>query len=243
MQIINLGSRVVNTYLIELKQGLLLIDTGYPEGFKRFKHKLQKNGIGPGELRYILLTHAHDDHAGFLNALLGWCEAKVILHTHAAEGLRRGQNSFDGGCTGRLAQAFCKLLAVCGKAEHRFQPVDAMHEDRYIFWDAVAGTAGETLERELGGRIIVTPGHTACSLSLLLDTGEFFCGDAAMNGFPSIHRTTIWAEDLDAYATSWEKIISLRPGRIYPGHGAPFPVTDLERFLPRLKSKTLRPLP
>jgi glyoxylase-like metal-dependent hydrolase (beta-lactamase superfamily II) len=33
------------------------------------------------------------------------------------------------------------------------------------------------------GRVIHTPGHTAGSVSLLLDTGEVFAGDMAMNAW------------------------------------------------------------
>ena len=51
------------------------------------------------------------------------------------------------------------------------------------------------LDEILGGKIIRTPGHTADSMSLLLNDGTLFCGDAAMNGFPSVNNVTIWAED------------------------------------------------
>lgn len=38
-----------------------------------------------------------------------------------------------------------------------------------------------------------------------------------MNGLPSLHRITIWAEDKTAFLQSWETLIALRPGLIYPG--------------------------
>ena len=239
MRILNLGSRIVNTYLLEMEQGWLLIDTGYPEEFKGFIQKLKKHGIVPNQIKYILLTHAHDDHAGFLNELLGCSGAKVILHEKAVDGLRRGQNCFDGGCTSKLALWFCKLMKLLGKGEHLFPPVDMLYEERYIVLNSVTKPM---LEEELSGHIIYTPGHTCCSISLLIENGLLFCGDAAMNGFPSTHRTTIWAEDLETFYSSWEEINSLRPTQIYPGHGKPFAVSDLERYLLKAKCKTLLPL-
>ena len=42
--IINLGTRVVNNYLIPLGDGWILIDTGYAGGFPRFRKRLEKQG-------------------------------------------------------------------------------------------------------------------------------------------------------------------------------------------------------
>ncbi|MGE5578646.1 MAG: MBL fold metallo-hydrolase [Bacillota bacterium] len=239
LRVLNLGNRIANMYLLELARGWLLIDTGYPRQFKSFAKNLAAHGIHMDDIKYIFLTHAHDDHAGFLNEFLGQSRAEVILSEKAVEGLRRGQNNFEGGCTSKTALRFCNLMGLLGHAEHRFPPVDRTHESRYI---CVRDGTQPEIEQELGGRIVHTPGHTACSISLLLDDGRLFCGDAAMNGFPSSRRITIWAEDAGEYASSWRKIISLQPAAIYPGHGNPFPVSDLERFLPSAESMSLLPL-
>ena len=116
VMIYNLGNRVVNNYMIPLENGYMLIDTGYANGFRRFQKKLQKAKIDPKEIKYVFLTHAHDDHAGFLNEVLELTDAKVILHPKAIEVLRRGQNSFEGGCSGRLAYFFCMILKLLGKS-------------------------------------------------------------------------------------------------------------------------------
>lgn len=94
----------------------------------------------------------------------------------------------------------------------------------------------------MGGKIIRTPGHTADSMSLLLNDGTLFCGDAAMNGFPSVNNVTIWAEDMRDFALSWEKVIALKPKKIYPGHGKPFPVSALQKNLAKLNKVKLYPL-
>ena len=77
--IINLGNRVVNNYLISGRDGYILIDTGYSSGFHRFERKLKIAGIDPKQIKLVFLTHAHDDHAGFLNDVLALTDAKVIL--------------------------------------------------------------------------------------------------------------------------------------------------------------------
>ncbi len=97
--ICNLGSRVVNNYLISSDLGYILIDTGYDGSFPRFLKMLGKNGVDPKEIKFVFLTHAHDDHAGFLNEVLAATDAQVLLHPKAVAGLKRGQNSFEGGCS------------------------------------------------------------------------------------------------------------------------------------------------
>jgi len=237
MKIINVGNRINNNYIIKLKRGYLLIDTGYPEQFNNFNKKLRQNKIDLKEITYVLLTHAHDDHAGFLNQILNRSDAKVILHQKAVSRLRQGQNSFEGGCTSHLALTFCKIMKLLGKGEHRFSPVD--REERYIVLDEVTQPK---IEKEIFGTIINLPGHTVDSIGLLCDNGLLFCGDAAMNGFPSINRITIWIEDVQDYIKSWEKIIGYNPLKIYPAHGRPFLVDDLKRNIYKVSNIQLYPL-
>lgn len=226
--IYNLGNRVVNNYLIPAEDGYILIDTGYPNGFRRFQKKLQKAGIDPKDIKYVFLTHAHDDHAGFLNEVLSVTDAKVILHPKAIEVLKRGQNSFEGGCSGRLAYFFCLILKLFGKGEHRFPAIREDYLSRLVTTDSE-----EFRPLKDKFQVIETPGHTADHIALLMED-KMFCGDAAMNGFPSIKRVIIWIGNKEQYKCSWERIIGLAPRVLYPAHGKPFKTSDLERFLPSL---------
>ena len=236
MEIINLGNRIMNTYLIKTEYCCLLIDTGYAEQFSGFYNKLASRNIGLNKIDYVFLTHAHDDHAGFLNDVLQHTNAKVIMHYKAVEGLRRGQNSFDGGCSGKLALLFCKIMGLLGKGEHRFPQIKKCFEERCILIDC---NNKKDIESKIHGKIIETPGHTSCSISLHMDDGSLFCGDAAMNGFPSIQRITIWINNLREFYKSWELMIDTNPRMIYPAHGAPFPISDLAKFLSKVEARKL----
>ena len=236
MKIRNLGNRVVNNWLIPGDDGYILIDTGYENGFRRFQRKLKKTGIQLEEIKILFLTHAHDDHAGFLNDVLAVTPAKVILHPEAARRLKTGQNSFEGGCSGRLALFFCRILALLGKGEHQYPPVREEYLDRLVLLGTDAFKA-----MRLPFQVLETPGHTADHISLLKD-GILFCGDAAMNGFPSRKRVTIWIENPLQFRQSWEKILKAGPEKIFPAHGKPFPAADLEKYLPDLDCVRLYPL-
>ena len=236
MEIRNLGNRVVNNYLISCDEGYILIDTGYENGFRRFQRKLAENGIRPEDIRYVFLTHAHDDHAGFLNDVLAITDAKVILHPLAVGGLKKGQHSFKGGCSGRLAWLFCRILALAGHGDHRYPAIRDEYLNRLVSIDSEQFRA---LCFPYG--VMKTPGHTADHISLL--AGDvLFCGDAAMNGFPGRRRTIIWIEDLKEYRKSWITILRAGPARLYPGHGKPFRTDDLKKYLPSLDKVRLYPL-
>ena len=235
-KIFNLGNRIVNNYLVSSEIGYILIDTGYESGFKHFTNKLKRLNITPKEIRYIFLTHAHDDHAGFLNEVLDVTDAKVILHPKAIERLKIGQNSFEGGCSGRLAYFFCQVLALCGKGEHKFPAIRNEFLPRLITTDSK-----EFHALKLPFKVLETPGHTADHISLLIDD-KLFCGDAAMNILPSIKRVTIWIENLQQFKQSWQTILAAPPKTIYPAHGKPFPTSDLQKYLHALDKIKLRPL-
>ena len=229
MNIYNLGNRVVNNYLVDLDEGgYVLVDTGYANGFEGFTKKLEETGVTPREIKYVFLPHAHDDHAGFLNDVLAITDAKVILHPMAVERLLNGQNPFIGGCSSRLAWLFCQILKLFGKGEHKYPPLKEEYLDRLV---TIGSEEFQSLS--LPFEVIETPGHTADHISMLKN-GILFCGDAAMNNFPSIKRTIIWIEDLEQYKQSWDKMIVLNPQMIYPAHGKPFPTNDLRKYRPYL---------
>ena len=60
----------MNTYIYHTVNGYIMIDTGYEHSMKNVEKRANKQGIAFSEIKYIFLTHAHDDHAGFLNELL-----------------------------------------------------------------------------------------------------------------------------------------------------------------------------
>jgi glyoxylase-like metal-dependent hydrolase (beta-lactamase superfamily II) len=83
------------------------------------------------------------------------------------------------------------------------------------------------------GRVVYTPGHSSGSVTVLLDTGEAFVGDLAMNKFPLrlSPGLPIFADDPSAVISSWRKLIKLGASTVYPAHGKPFPVSVIVKAL------------
>lgn len=232
IKIHNVGGYVVNNYLLKTPLGIVAMDTGYPGGCDKFVQRFQE--IAPlNELKYIFLTHHHDDHAGFLGELLARCDAKVVLHPLAVELLKQGKSDAPpgGGYSSIPASWFGKF-----KTEFAFPAVDL-------------GVRAATVEAEdqqlfeqmgLPIKILFLPGHTADSIGLFLtETGQLFCGDAAMNAVISVAKHTIWIDDAKEFGRSWDKMLALKPKRIYPSHGTPFSPKALKKHRHYLDGKAL----
>ncbi len=231
MNVHQIGGYIVKNYLLETPQGIIAIDTGYPGGAERFIRRFERKWP-LSELKYIFLTHHHDDHAGFLGDLLEKSDAKVVLHPSALEALAAGQSNEPPGAgySSRPASWF-------GKAKKDFS-FPAVHVgDKAI---PVCGDADQVFGRMgLPIRILFLPGHTSDSIGLFLpETGQLFCGDAAMNAVISVARHTIWIEDVPGFQQSWDGMLALHPEKIYPSHGNSFLPKDLVKYRHYMDGRT-----
>ncbi len=239
MEIRNVGNRIMNTWIYPVENGWVMIDTGYENSYVSVIKKLRNLLIQPEEIRYLFLTHAHDDHAGFLEEwMTKHPNTQVIAHEKAIDGLCRGQNSFDGGCSTLIAFLFCQLMVLLGNGDHRYPELSEAHLSKII---TLNEDNQAQAENALNGKVLFTPGHTEDSISLLVD-GNLFCGDAAMNGLPSSHKITIWVEDKAAFERSWDVMLASGAEKIYPAHGKPFAPQQLLNNKHHIGVLTLHPL-
>jgi glyoxylase-like metal-dependent hydrolase (beta-lactamase superfamily II) len=76
----------------------------------------------------------------------------------------------------------------------------------------------------ISGQIIHTPGHTPGSSTVLLDTGDAFVGDLAMNGLPLRLGPGMpcFGDSAETVKRSWRLLLDRGARTIYPGHGQPF---------------------
>jgi ribonuclease/clavin/mitogillin len=92
-------------------------------------------------------------------------------------------------------------------------------QDQYVevtVHDNITISFGESrslLERiGIAGEILHTPGHSADSISLLLDDGSAFTGDLTRPAF-------IGLENAAVVSASWQLLRERGAARVYPGHG------------------------
>lgn len=210
-------------YLVRGSNGAVLIDAGQPNSEKRFMKAMERIGMAPEELKLIILTHGDFDHSGSAKALRTLTGAKVAIHEKDSDIVEKGTFNWPPGRTvwGKISRAMFSPLMRKMKLQ-AFTP------------DLVLGDADHSLEPYgIHGKVIFTPGHTPGSVSMVLDSGEAFVGCLAHNFFLFTlrPRLPIYAQDIRTLKQSWKKVVDLGAGTIFPGHGNPFNVQKIMKYL------------
>ena len=73
------GTRPASTHLIDTGDGLIMIDSGYPESLYQVIHNMWLLGFNPKDIRYILHSHGHIDHFGGTRALVELTGARTFI--------------------------------------------------------------------------------------------------------------------------------------------------------------------
>lgn len=238
--IVSIPLSMSHTYLIPYQGGYLQVDTGYDRDYPLYRKNLDKARINLESIHYLLLTHHHDDHAGFLNELTREADLTIIAHEQADGLLQSGKNDKTHG--GGYVNGFIKLVAGL---KMRFDPHWTLTFPPFILRrkDILLTGDDANVLRHFGiaGTILYTPGHCIDHLSMILDTGEAFCGDVAAS-FLLWARTrycTVFMTDMEEAYGSWEKMLNAGAQMIYPAHGRPFPANKLRQNIGRIHNKSL----
>jgi glyoxylase-like metal-dependent hydrolase (beta-lactamase superfamily II) len=209
---------VNSCYLIKNKSALL-VDAGVPGKARLFKHKIEKAGIRPEDIKLIILTHSHFDHTGSAKEIQELTGAKIVMHQLERDLSKGGDMIIPHGVNtwGKITQPI--FFPIFRRIHFpAFEP-DILIDQPEFPLDAYG----------IEGKIIHTPGHTPGSLSLLLDSGDALVGCMAHDGLPFRLRPglPIYAENIGQLKESWQILIDKGAKRIYPGHGNPFPIEKI----------------
>ncbi|MEQ1761885.1 MAG: subclass B3 metallo-beta-lactamase [Pyrinomonadaceae bacterium] len=128
------GANEITSYLITTPKGHIVLDGGFKETVPQIAANIVKLGFKVEDVKYLLNSQAHYDHAAGLADLKSLTRAKLLASVEDA-----------------------KLLARGGKDDPNFG-------DRYLFEPAIADkTFADGWKLKLGGATMtanITPGHT-----------------------------------------------------------------------------------
>ncbi|OLS33263.1 MAG: Metallo-beta-lactamase L1 precursor [Candidatus Heimdallarchaeota archaeon AB_125] len=223
--IIKIRLGYTNTYLLRVSDGYVLIDVGSKRKTKKFLRILDDYNISPDKIKYIIVTHAHFDHVGCLAEIKEITGAKVVAHKNAAKYLKQGKNAYVGLKINWFNSIIRKIL----ERIQAFKPIspDIVVDEIYFFDEY-----GTDL------KLIYTPGHTLCSISVIDEDGNAFVGDTAM-GFPIrlFSRSPRIAADFKLVIPSWKRIVDEGAKTVYMAHGRPFNISKIRRKVEKKKRK------
>ncbi len=96
------GTCGISAILVTGKQGHVLIDGGLPEAAPLVLANIAAAGFKPEDVRWILSSHEHFDHAGALAALKHATGARIAALSDAAEVLESGRATAEDPQFGQL---------------------------------------------------------------------------------------------------------------------------------------------
>ncbi|MHC1652080.1 L1 family subclass B3 metallo-beta-lactamase [Stenotrophomonas maltophilia] len=85
-----IGTQELTALLVQTTDGAVLLDGGMPQMADHLLANMKARGVTPQDLRLILLSHAHADHAGPVAELKRRTGAKVVANAESAVLLARG---------------------------------------------------------------------------------------------------------------------------------------------------------
>ena len=193
-----------NVYILSQGDSAILIDTSV----KKDRQKILRACEGKN-IRLIVLTHGHYDHAQNAAVLSRELGAPIAMHPADAPLLRDmlAEPLESAVWTGKILMGFIKLSK--GRLT-RSEPFEVAVELREGFSFAEYGVEAKVIE---------LPGHTRGSIGVISEDG-LIAGDALTNLFPPAGKAALWSDKV-AMEASATKAGALGDRMVWFGHGEP----------------------
>jgi glyoxylase-like metal-dependent hydrolase (beta-lactamase superfamily II) len=205
-EILQLLSERSNVFMLRNKLTNILIDTNTSRRRDLLIHRLSE--LGTDRIDYLILTHAHFDHAGNASWLKQNYGARIIVHRLEVPVLLSGLNKPPGGTnfiTSFLVWVASKIFRITA----RFTPCQA---------DIAVDNFLDLKELGFNAFVMHTPGHTAGSVSVIIDNEIAIVGDTMFG----IFRHTVFppfADDAKQLIRSWNALLNTSCKIFIPSHG------------------------
>ena len=213
------AERVIGSYLLDTEDGPAVFDCGPTTCLEALKAGLRSRGLELRDVRHLLLSHIHLDHAGAAGVLVRE-HPELQVHVSAIGAPHLVDPS-------RLEASARRLYG------------DAFDD----LWGELAPVPEENVHAE-GGRVLgldcfPTPGHASHHVSYLDDAGTLYAGDAAgvrIQPHSTVLPPTPPPEfDLETWLRTLDEIERRAPARLALVH---FGVAeDVERHLVELRRR------
>lgn len=212
-----LGNDIVAAYLIDLPEGITLVDAGLPGHWNDLQRALAEIGRPLSDVRGLVLTHGDSDHIGFAERLREQTGAPVYIHAGDAHRVRTGEKPKTPMGPARIGPML-KFMAY-GLRKNAMRT-------RYVR-EVIEVADGDVLDLPGAPVIIGMPGHSPGSVAVHIPAADaVFVGDAlttrhVLNGREGAQPAPFTDEPAEALA-SLDRLAEVEASWVLPGHGAPW---------------------
>lgn len=152
----------VNVFIVKIKAGLILIDTGPPGSKTTIFQAIRNIGFHPNDIKHIIVTHAHYDHSGSLADILDDVNATVYMHPAESELIQKGiAHRFKSKKANKLLYAITKA-SVIKLPRLNVKPVKNISTVKHREW----------IPDTTGLQVIYAPGHCKGQIALFSPENE-----------------------------------------------------------------------
>jgi glyoxylase-like metal-dependent hydrolase (beta-lactamase superfamily II) len=162
----------VNAYLLATTDGLVLIDSGWPGKTEAIFQAVRDAGHDPKNIRHLVLTHGHIDHAGSAAEVIERTGARSYAHAADLDLIRNGHADHPGTTItpGVIPHLVYRLFIKPAGTTYKPFAIDHTLED------------GQCFPMAPDVEVIHSPGHCAGHLALLMrNDGILIAGDICSN--------------------------------------------------------------
>ncbi len=211
---------VASLYCIMQDGEVAIVETGTARSLPWVEQFLSEQGISPGQVKYIIPTHVHLDHAGGAGVMMrAFPQARLVIHPSGA------RHMIDP------AKLIAATRAVYGEKVFNeiYGEIPPVDEQRVIIGD-------DLTEIDLNGRkllIVDTPGHAYHHFCVVDESSNgIFSGDTFGLSYPNLQRdgkrvvlptTTPTQFNPQALQQSIDRLMSFQPERMFLTHFGELP--------------------
>jgi glyoxylase-like metal-dependent hydrolase (beta-lactamase superfamily II) len=206
---------VVNAYAVHLDSGFAVVDTGPVGSEGSILGALARLG-NPAELRQIVLTHSHKDHAGSARALADETGAIVLAGARDAPVISGTRDEPEPSITTEEQRYYDRIAPM-------IPPSEPVRVDRLL-------REGDDLGWDCPTEVIEVPGHTSGSIAIYFpDERVLLTGDnvASLDGTVILGPFNVARQDAIA---SFRRLAKMDVEIACFGHGDPI-VSDASQAL------------
>lgn len=222
---------MINAFLVSTAKRCVLIDTGLPGTENKINSVLKKLNLSFSDIKLIIITHAHIDHAGNTAKIKSLSGAPVVAHEGDLPYFM-GEREMHFCSTGWFGWLFSKTGAIQKKytsfrPDVLLTPKDTLSLDNY----------------GIEGLVIPTPGHTEGSISVVIENKEAVVGDLISSGIllGGIVRTDKakrppFEDNPLQVSQELASIVDRGVETFFMGHGGPLPQQEILRHIEKLQT-------